>query len=273
MKSYRIIALTATACIGIGIVLCVFGYALGGSMHESFGIHYGKDGDFGVGYVDSEDQKPHASELSKFKHLEMDIQIGDITIKRGDRLMLYTEQLDADDYELIQDGDTLIINSKSKHHISSFYFRIPEYHYILTVPKDTKLESLTLNSDMGDITIDQIALGRCNIYQSLGDIVISDVNYSEMDIDQKMGDVEYEGLGQGNMQIDNSMGDISVKLKDKEKFYTYELRTSMGSIETDRETADGASQSVESHPKDARYRIKAECSMGDIELEFEDDSD
>ena len=273
MKSYRIIVLIATACIGIGIVLCVFGYALGGRMHESFGIHYGKDGAFGVGYYDSEDQEPHVSELSAYKHLEMDIQLGDITIKRGDRFMLYTEQLDADDYELIQDGDTLTINSKSKHHIFSFYFRLPDYHYILTVPKDVKLESLTLNSHMGDVTVDQIALNHCDIHQSLGDVVISDVNYAEMNIDQKMGDVEYEGLGQGNMQIDNSMGDISVKLKDKEKFYTYELRTSMGSIETDRETADGASQSVESHPKDARYRIKAECSMGDIELEFEDDSD
>lgn len=270
MKSYKLGALLAAVLLLLGLILCIFGFAFKGKLHDSFGVHYGdipfdrEDNDF--------DDRQNKVKLSSFQHLEMDIDLGDITIKRGDELMLYTEQLDNDDYELIQEGDTLkIISHEDDFQIFSFDFAIPDYHYILTIPESIQLDSLKLESAMGDVDIQQVYVSNLDIEQAMGDVSLEDVVYQSMNIQQKMGDVEYEGKGQGNMEIDNSMGDISVKLKDDAKLYAYDISTSMGSIKTNFEKADGANKKLTNHPHTARYQLTLDCSMGEIELEFDDD--
>lgn len=275
MKLYKLCALLAAVSLLLGIVLCLFGSALGGRLHDSFGVHYGENGPFAVGYQDFDDEdKQDMIELSPFRHLEIDIDLGDITIKRGNELKLFTEHLDSDDYELTQSGDTLkLVAHKENFHFLSINLSNPDYHYILTIPEDIKLESLTLESAMGDIVVDQINANDIDIIQSLGDVSFYDVECETMTVEQKMGDVEYEGKGQGNMKIDNSMGDITVKIRDNADFYSYDLSTSMGSIETDKEEKEGASQNIADHPRNAKYQLTMDCSMGDIELEFGNDFD
>lgn len=273
MRMYKLCAVLAAASLTLGLILCVFGFTLGGRLHDSFGIHYG-DHDFSARYSDDEQNQEKTIPLSAFKKLEMDIDIGDITIKYGDEFMLYTDHPDIDDYEIIEKDDTLkIISHQKGFELFSIDFFQPDYHFILTIPKDGKLTSLTLASAMGDITISGIYAQDIQLNQAMGDISIEDTLYSTMNIDQKMGDVEYEGKGQGNMTIDNAMGDINVTIKDDIDNYTYELSTAMGSIETDRKKLSGASKNISNKPKNAKYKLIMDCSMGDIELEFDNDFD
>lgn len=105
MKSYKLWAVFALASLVLGVVLCIFGITLGGKLHDSFGVQYGKGGSFGIGFIDRDDEDYREKiKLSSFQNLEMDIDLGDITIQQGDELMLYTEDLDSDDYEIIQEA-------------------------------------------------------------------------------------------------------------------------------------------------------------------------
>lgn len=273
MKLYKLCAVLGAAALILGLIISVFALSFGGMLHDSFGVHYGNDGHFSIGYWDhdEDDDKENVTNLSSFQNLDMDISIGDITIKQGDELKLYSEHLDSDDYEIIQDDDTLKIVSRKEQFALNLF--IPDYHYTLIIPKDMKLKSLTVNSALGDVEVKQIIVDDIDIEQAMGDVTFDHVTYHSLRVDQKMGDVDYEGKGQGDMDIDNSMGDISINIFDHSQYYAYDLSTSMGSITTDTETADGASQTLKKHPQHARYQLTMDCSMGDIDLEFDDDFD
>lgn len=275
MKSYKLWAVFAAASLVLGVVLCIFGITLGGKLHDSFGVQYGKGGSFGIGFIDRDDEDYREKiKLSSFQNLEMDIDLGDITIQQGDELMLYTEDLDSDDFEIIQEGDTLKIKSRDDgFRFFSDGLMPRDYHYTITIPVDKRLSALTIVSGMGDIDVDDIYAQDIVLEQSMGDVSLDNAQYQTLDITQKMGDVDYEGKGQGNMTIDNSMGDVSVTLHDFNRYYSYELNAAMGSIKTSEEKADGVSQSIRNHPKHAKYQLDIDCSMGDIELEFDDDFD
>ena len=109
MKSYKLWAVLAAVLLVLGVVLYIFGISLGGRLHDSFNVHYGEDDSFEDDYVDRDDDYREKIKLSSFQSLEMNIDLGDITIQQGEELMLYTEDLDSDDYEIIQEGDTLKI--------------------------------------------------------------------------------------------------------------------------------------------------------------------
>lgn len=275
MKSYKLWAVFAAASLMLGVVLCIFGITLGGKLHDSFGVHYGKGGSFGIGFIDRDDEDYREKiKLSSFQNLEMDIDLGDITIQQGDELMLYTEDLASDDYEIIQEGDTLKIKSRDDgFHFFSIGFLSRDYHFTITIPKENMLSALTVYSAMGDIDVDDIYAQDIVLEQSMGDVSLNNTLYQTLDVTQKMGDVDYEGKGQGNMTIDNSMGDVSVTLYDQKQYYSYELNASMGTIKTAEEKTDGISKTIRNHPRHAKYQLDIDCSMGDIELEFEDDFD
>lgn len=277
MKLHKIGAFIAVGFIMIGIVLLTIGSSWGGGFHDTFGVHYG-DADFSIGIGSAkrdrsqEDDIAKRNDLTSFSHLYMDIDIGDITVKRGKVLALTTENLSSADYTLTQDDDTVTITAKQQDfHLLSLYH--PDYEYTLTVPEDMVLDTLSVQSHMGDVSLESIAVKDIDIQQDMGDIELEDVVYDHLKLDQKMGDISYEGRGGGDMECENAMGDIAIMIKDDRKKYAYDLSTAMGSIKTDEEQCSGASQSIAADTPHASYRLNMNCSMGDIHLEFDDDFD
>lgn len=270
MKSKRLWVILAVVCVGLGAMLCGAGIALGGEFHDSYGVHFhNSDGGFGIGWFDHEgDSADEQIALRSFQRLNMDIDLGEIAIKRGDALSLRIEDVSTDHYELDYVEDTLSIRSWSDNHL---WMMNHNASFTLTIPQDMDLEAIEIESAMGDVKVKEINADTLEITQHMGDINLIDVNANEMTLLQDMGDIVYRGAHPGNLKAENHMGEIEVEIYASAKDYAYELSTAMGSIKADGHKDSGASVSLKGGHADASYRLILHNDMGDIDLEFDHD--
>lgn len=269
MKTKKIWIILAVICLCLGAALAGAGFALGGQLHDTLGVHFGHD--FGIGVFDQarSTNATEKTELQEFKKLSMNITAGDIIIEQGNELALRVKNVPADEYEVMQEQDTLTISTKGMSHVFNLSFDALDYEFILTIPKDMTITLIDVVSKLGDVKMNGITSDGLIVDQHMGDVeLVNVVCNKEIKIDQKMGDIEYEGSHPGNMDLANSMGDIDLEIYDSIDDYRYELKTSLGSIKTNREKQDGFSGTVNGGSGSAEFLIKAKNSMGDIEVEF-----
>jgi len=274
MKSNKLWCIIALACLICGAVLCGAGFGLGGVLHDSYGIHYDADG-FGIGvWEDEEDTKDNGANESKtipldaFSELHLDVAVGDIRIESGTSFSLQLEHISSDAYELKNDGKALYLQTWQESNGLHFLAKQADCEIVVTIPHNTTLEEVVVESNMGDVTISDVAAELLEVNQKLGDIELQDVYCETMTLDQKMGDVEYEGKHPGNLDVQNAMGDIDVVIEGSHKDYAYDLSASMGSIKANGHKRDGVSSSLSGGEHNAKYHITMHTSMGDINLEF-----
>ncbi len=270
MRSKRLWGWMAMLCIVIGAALCGAGIGLGGEFHDSYGVHFHTlDDGFGIGVLgDDEDAADQRIALQSFQRLEMDIDLGDVRIERGDALSLRIENVSDDQYELDYEGDTLNITSWTNNHL---WVMNRDASFTLTIPKDMELHHIRIESDLGDVKVSGIYVDTLEIYQHMGDIKVLDVNAEDMTLVQDMGDIVYQGAHPGDIEAENHMGDIEVEIAAPAKEYAYDLSTAMGTIKAEGHRKSGASLSLQGGHRDASYRLILHNDMGDIDLEFDHD--
>lgn len=269
MKTKKIWIILAVICLCLGAALASAGFALGGQLHDTLGVHFGRD--FRIGMVDQAESTDATEviELQEFKNLSMNITAGDIRIEQGNELSLNVKNVPDDEYEVVQEQDTLTISTKGMSHVFNFSLDALDYEFILTIPKDMTVTLIDVVSKMGEVKMNGITSDDIIVDQHMGDVELVDVICNnDMKIGQKMGDIEYEGSHPGNMDLANSMGEIDLEIYDSIDEYRYELNTSLGSIKTNREKQDGVSGTINGGPENATYLIQAKNSMGDIKVEF-----
>lgn len=268
MKTKRIWIYLAIGCLCVGALLAGAGFAMGGKLHNSFAVHFNWP-HFGFGGTQSGSTKTtERIKLADFDHLTLNIGIGDIKVEQGKEYALYVKNAPADQYEITQDQGHVTITSIDETHFFDFSFDELDYEYLVTIPTDAALNSLEIDSNMGDVKLQDFNCRDIFIDQKMGDIKLIQTSSEKMTIDQKMGDIDYEGSHPGNMDLYNAMGDIELVIADEQEQYRYELSTSMGDIKTNNEKSSGFSGNLSNGAADAPYRIIVKNSMGDIQLEF-----
>lgn len=252
--------------IGVGI-----GLAMGGNYHDGYGIYLsGAGGRFGIGMLD-EDQTDAKVSLSlqneHFSRIEMEVALGDIEIKRGSELRLELVNVDEDQYEWSCADDTLYLSTWEKPHF--FQFHLPNCTITLTIPDDMEITEASVEADLGDIDVQDVAIASLDIVQHMGDITVEDVRFAQLKMDQNMGDISYEGTHPGNIQAENDMGDIQVTIRGSQQEYRYELSTDMGEVRFNDHRGENRT-SIHGGKADARYFLSLDNHMGDVELNFHD---
>lgn len=267
MKHRRAWVILAICCLCLGAMLAGAGFAMGGTLHDTLGVHFGND-EFGIGFF-GKGKSTHQTEttiLEPYQRVTMDISLGDIKIKEGKEYALHVKNAPSSEYDVSQTQEEVHISSHLKH--SSFNFNLGDldYEYVLEVPKGTQLEFVQINSNMGDVKLNDILCTTIVIDQKMGDIKLYQTISDKTDLTQKMGEIEYKGSHPGSMELHNAMGDIDVEIHDDIQLYRFELSTSMGDIKTNHRRVEGFSGEIEEGPSDAPYVIRGDNRMGDIEV-------
>ncbi len=123
---------------------------------------------------------------------------------------------------------------------------------VITVPKDSVLHDLTIDSGAGKIEIDKVLADRLDVSQGAGLLSIREGDFSKTDIDggagkieitssilnnleldAGVGKVEIEALITGNSSIDCGVGEISILLLGNREDYRIEAEKGVGSIKID----------------------------------------
>lgn len=142
------------------------------------------------------------------------------------------------------DGKLSIIQSMKKAHLND----LGDYKVEIAIPTGTKLETLNVSVDAGDIDIDDIDGEDFVVSVDAGDIDVKDVEFDSTDISADAGSIKVKDSKLGGLNVSADLG--SIDLKDIE-FTKGNLEACCGDIQLEGKFD----------------KVKAVCDLGDIQIE------
>lgn len=184
---------------------------------------------------------------SNTKVLNIDLNISNLTIKKGDKLNIISNNK----YIKVDKNDG-IVNIKEKNHLG---FNYKDNKVTITIPTNIKLDNVNLNAGAGKITIDYLNTSKINFSLGAGKVTIKELNVDkETFIDGGAGKIEIlsgninnlnfdMGIGNtiiksnitGNSDIDCGIGALELNLLNNMKNYTFEIEKGLGSVTLNKE--------------------------------------
>ena len=166
--------------------------------------------------------KDYSDVTGDFTAIDLEIDLGDITIESGSRLKIsYTGLKKLAPEVSISDG-LLKITQKgdSKLNINPVKIRAK---LSITVPSETALTSLKAHLDLGDLKINGVKADDMVVSESLGDVKISECTFKNADITNNLGDIKMDlngSIKDYGMDLDIDLGDVKLNGKTKGRSYS-----------------------------------------------------
>lgn len=186
-------------------------------------------------------------EVDAFDRLEVDIDLGDISVVQDGAGYYVDLQDNVEGYELHYsfDGSTLVINSTGERNM---HWGTTNAQAAVTVilPKGAELKSIDLHSSLGDVYAGEFeeTVTSANLKTDLGDVIWDNSLVKEL-------------------TAHSSLGNVTVMLPSMEKV-GYELSTSLGEVIVDNEVM--AKDKVSYQPRDGESYVYADSDLGDVYL-------
>lgn len=221
-------------------------------------------------------------DTSKITGIDASLSISDLEISAGRSAYMEWEDKTHStvSYQII-DG-ILTIREEKDEGLSINLFGDDDSSIKIYLPSDTAI-SLIVNSDLGDLELENLPITDLEYNGDLGDIDIENVSIDSItatagtgDIQLEncsignavltpgMGDIEISGALTGSMSATSGMGDIKLKLSGATTDYAFDLSTDMGDIQVNNNYVQGTFV----QKNDTAPQITAKTGMGDVEVEF-----
>ena len=208
--------------MGIGVLLCAAGFAMGGSVT---GINAGPAG-IAVYTPDGSENRTKITyqtgeeQLEKFDGIKIEADYADVTIQPAEHygISYHIDERYTFSYE-IKDG-TLAVTQKMPSGISSDFTLVSfgdvssenEYyeHEFITVyvPKDSELKAVDVNGDSGEVICGNFYAEQLNIEAGYGDVELNEVGSKNASIIMDFGDLEISSFADGDITVENDYGNV-----------------------------------------------------------------
>ncbi len=206
--------------ITVVTIICI---VWGTSMHVGgrFGFfHFGEESDH---YTDS-------IELEAFDAIEVvNADVMDLEIKQGTEYRLQyrctTEDLEPE-YQVA--GGKLTIQQKKR---KAFLSGINNCSVSVTIPSDSPLKTIDVNSDVGDVTLTGVTADICNGETNVGDFTAEDAEFEEMILNSDTGDVKVIDCFFSRLDVTSDVGDVKIESSRELADYYFDLETDVGEVE------------------------------------------
>ena len=281
--------LPAKVCLGAGAflamsggLLALTGFALGAQTHLNmpFGGGSAVAAETPMVHVEVAADEGTATEswvqVPAFSRIEVELDMGNVSVMpTGEYDLSFSgEHAALLDYEL--DGDTLRITGTALSAME-FFTSGDEAAVTIGIPEDASLDavdihtamgqveltdftanSLTVSTDLGNVSLDSVMASDADITLSMGDLT----GYS-LTVKNDMGDVYLDGDFQGNTDITLSMGDLDLTTWQSLDTYSLDLDVTMGDL-----YLDGSTQYGSVRREGGPNQLKIANSMGSADVYF-----
>lgn len=241
-------------CIAIVTVVCMI---VGICIHGGFNIPF-------IGRNFSGSDGSNSKELEAFTEINLDAEVMSVTVKEGeDYHIQYDYSKVAEPSYEIENG-TLCIKQKEKG-FSLFRMGNRRCSMEITVPKGTELKFVKMDTDVGDLNINEIQTESGDLYSDVGNIRLKGTKIGKATIETDTGNVDLEQCSFTELQVKNDVGNTKISTDTNVKNYDVDLKTDLGKVRV-----NGQSQGTEYHSSgDEAGRISVEGDVGDVTLIYE----
>ena len=225
-------------------------------------------------------------DLSAFTALDADIDISDLIVQYGEHYSVELRWYADNGYSMSYstEGGVLKLTdhapaqNRGNHQCAGFA--------VVTLPQGTRLTSVDVEVDMGDVYLDNLSVDRATVKCSMGHLTALGVTAGDLDLSADMGSVDVLGGDiTGTLTLNASMGsaylqgnftcdlDISADMGSVELFtdqpqdaYRYTFDADMGDV-----TVNGESRRRDEtiNGGSGPYTMKVAASMGSLDVWFE----
>ena len=297
-KGWKIFWLICAVLAAIGIFLAVAGTALGGlavlrdeqdenilrSWMDRLGIRTRNevtvttevsalpDGEYTPGEINGRDITAYseidelALELTGMSVcvLPYDEELGEVY---GGDIVVDTSQCREDLKDMItvtQEGSELQVHMEDRGRLNTqdsgiMYISVPRWIYFQKITADAKA---------GLIELSEIEARELEVKTDAGQIIVSAFSAERLDAECGVGQIILEGEVTGSAELNCNVGEVLCTLPGTADAYDYELKCAVGELMIDGELYNGIVNKKEID-NGSGCRIKAECEMGRVEINFE----
>ena len=153
-------------------------------------------------------------DVESFEKMELDMSVCEVELKPGDdyHVSYDLEGLNTTEYIPqidVKDGALTIVQKKAKN--ASLLNSLRSCVVTITVPKDAKLTSIKMTTDVGDLNIKDIKCDDINIISHVGDIDVVDATVDLLTIKADVGDIDINSGKYDTISVTSNVGDVKVK--------------------------------------------------------------
>ena len=196
--------------------------------------------------------------------LPYDEELGEIYA--GD-IVVDTSQCRDDLKDMItvtQDGSELQVHMEDRGRLNTqdsgiMYISVPRWIYFQKITADAKA---------GLIELLEIEARELEVKTDAGQIIVSAFSAERLDAECGVGQIILEGEVTGSAELDCNIGEVLCTLPGTADAYDYELKCAVGELMIDGELYNGIVNKKEID-NGSGCRVKAECDMGRVEINFE----
>ena len=200
-------------------------------------------------------------EVERFTNIEVKVNVIDVYIQSGDK---YEVKIECDErvkpeFEI---KDNILI-LKSLQDVNNIPYNTKNVCYI-TVPADTELGSININSDVGDVQIDNTLAQNIILTVSVGDVIVNGSDIKTCDIEASVGDVTLTDTKFDNIQAQVDTGDTQITTTEKLSDYSFDITTDVGDISINNDEYEEKYTKTGSADK----QIKVISSVGCVKVNY-----
>lgn len=262
-KTTSILLALAGILLVTGIALSIIGLAFGDKLYITnnhfgpFSVSSWSDGPKNVG------TKTYTSK-NEITSIQIDAAIGDVEIVAGDEFKIVTQNLDTKEISFRDNNGRISFSSNEEYIPISFTFNGYEdddMKIAVYVPESCK--TLTLDSNLGDVTISDLTLDKFSADLDAGSLEANNIIMKKGEIDLNLGNIDLSGDFSDSLDIDVDAGDMDLVLNGAKDDYNYDLDTDLGDIEV-----GGDHHRDRDNSKGKDRLITADTNLGSLTISF-----
>ena len=147
-------------------------------------------------------------EYDNIEQVELNLNRSELKIVSGDKFSLKGTNVNESDYSCTVNDNILVVNEKSATNIFG-----GNTSYILTVPSNTPLLKITVNSSSGTVRFDDVSAYDVTFNVEKGSLEGLNLIASKLDVDAGMGSVNLHNIVSQNIYISSGMGSVNMDCK------------------------------------------------------------
>lgn len=272
-KGWKIFAIICAVLAGLGIILCIAGFAVGvtdddvrSAVHRGIGFVSDNDfdDDFDARTEHDDIQVTNSMELSNTKGIDVEVNKILVEVVAADEGVVRMENTTAEEVGLVvnEDEDTIEIKATGNTKRINNGGKLTIY-----IPRNIQLPEISIQNGDGKIKLNGVRTNELDLEIGRGEIIATDFVTGELSVSCGQGVANIKGTAQRDVDLECGVGIINLETKGKPADYNYEIEVGAGEVNIDGQKFSGLAVEKTINNQ-AGKEMGIDCATGKVNVIF-----
>lgn len=296
-RGWKWILMIALSIAGVGLVFCIAGTVMGGTMEEVNEIlgttEFVKtidekivtitdDGHSEHSYIGESSEHSHIGETSgeiyeNIEKLDVEVPVMEVVVQESDRENVSVAMQNVPEklrnaISVSRQGDELKIETKEDSALKNWLKTGGDYGIlVIELPYGMRLTEASFQIGAGELNVQNISAEELDIEVGAGTVSVAQFMAEKADVQCGTGEAELSGSISQEINIECGVGSVIFHDSGKESDYEYDLSCGIGSLQVGEHSYDGLGGSEKIKNAGGSKKMQIECGIGEVAVFFSQD--